>query len=142
MGAPDSGGRFALQFNVSHSAGLGLVAVGSGRSLGVDIEKVRPVSEAERIVASYFTPDELAAFRAITELAKPMAFVRGWTRKEAILKGLGIGLAGLATHHETWFGIDELVSQFVPTTPLARVSDWHLWEAAPRPGYVAALAIQ
>ena len=130
-------GRSALQFNVSHSAGLGLIAVGADRALGVDVEKVRPITEAERIVASYFTPAELAAFGAIADGAKAVAFLRGWTRKEAILKGLGIGLAGLATHYETWFGIGALTSRFVAATPLARVGDWYLWEATPRPGYVA-----
>jgi len=140
MGAADMAGRSALQFNVSHSAGLGLVAVGRGRALGVDVEKVRPISEAERIVASYFTPAELAAFSSVTDQAKAMAFMRGWTRKEAILKGLGIGLAGLAAQYETWFGNDALTSKFVPATPLARVGDWHLWETTPRPGYVATLA--
>jgi 4'-phosphopantetheinyl transferase len=141
MGAADMAGRSALQFNVSHSAGLGLVAVGTHRALGVDVEMVRPITEAERIVASYFTPAEVAAFSSITEEAKAMAFVRGWTRKEAILKGLGIGLAGLAARYETWFGVDALTSQFVAATPQAKIGDWHLWETTPRPGYVAALAI-
>ncbi len=141
MGAADAPGRPAIEFNVSHSAGIGLIAVGRGRALGVDVEKVRPITEAERIVASYFTAAELAAFSSITAEAKAVAFVRGWTRKEAILKGLGIGLAGLAARYETWFGVDALASWFIPTTPLARVGDWHLWETCPRPGYVAALAI-
>jgi 4'-phosphopantetheinyl transferase len=141
MGPGDAGRRIALQFNVSHSAGVGLIAVGIDRPLGVDVEKVRPISEADRIVASYFTPNELAAFRDLADEAKPMAFIRGWTRKEAILKGLGVGLAGLATHHETWFGIEEVVSRFVPATPRPCVGEWHLWEATPRPGYVAALAV-
>jgi 4'-phosphopantetheinyl transferase len=131
----------ALQFNVSHSAGLALIAVTFGRPLGVDVEQVRPISEAERIVQSYYTPNELAAFRALADEDRPLAFMRGWTRKEAILKGIGIGLAGLATQHETWFGTGDLPEQFAPATPLARVGDWHLWDAAPRPGYVAALAI-
>ncbi len=142
METADLAGRSDLQFNVSHSAGLGLVAVGRGRALGVNVEKVRPISEAERIVASYFTPAEVAAFGSLTGEAKAMAFVRGWTRKEAILKGLGIGLAGLATHHETWFGTDALTSRFVAATPLFRIGDWHLWETTPRPEYVAALAIE
>lgn len=141
MGAADLAGQSALQFNVSHSAGLGLVAVGRGRALGVNVEKVRPISEAERIVASYFTPAEVAAFGSLSEEAKAVAFLRGWTRKEAILKGLGIGLAGLATHYETWFGTDALTSRFIAATPLARIGDWHLWETTPRPEYVAALAI-
>jgi 4'-phosphopantetheinyl transferase len=131
-----------LQFNVSHSAGLALIAVGSAGALGVDVEKVRPVTEAERIVESYFTPAELAAFRSLADDAKAMGFVRGWTRKEAILKGLGIGLAGLAARYETGFGIEALVSKFTPATPSARVGDWHVWDAMPRSSYVAALAIR
>ena len=141
MGVAGMANRPALQFNVSHSAGLGLIAVGTGGALGVDVEKVRPITEAERIVASYFTPGELAAFSAIGDADKAVAFLRGWTRKEAILKGLGIGLAGLATHYETWFGVSTLTAGFVAATPLSRVGDWYLWDAAPRPGYVAALAI-
>ncbi|MGO9916966.1 MAG: 4'-phosphopantetheinyl transferase family protein [Isosphaeraceae bacterium] len=141
MGGADVAIRPALEFNVSHSAGLGLVAVCRGSPLGVDVEKVRPISEAERIVASYFTPAEVAAFNSISAEDRAMAFLRGWTRKEAILKGLGIGLAGLATHYETWFGTNGLTSRFAVATPLFRVGDWQLWETTPRPGYVAALAI-
>jgi len=141
MGTAFLAGRRELQFNVSHSGGRGLIAVGRGRALGVDIEKVRLVTEAERIVASYFTPAESAAFGSIHDEAKAVAFVRGWTRKEAILKGLGIGLAGLAARYETGFGSAPLAPTFAPATPPGRIDDWHLWEAAPRPGYVAALAI-
>ena len=72
------------------------VAVCRGRELGVDLERVRPIGEAQRIVESYFSPGEQAEFAAIGEEDKELAFLRGWTRKEAILKGLGIGLAGLA----------------------------------------------
>jgi 4'-phosphopantetheinyl transferase len=130
----------AIRFNVSHSAALALVAVASGREVGIDVEMIRPISEADRIVASYFTPAELAAFSSVSDVGKAEAFMRGWTRKEAVLKGLGVGLAGLAAQHETWFGSSELLARFVPTSPLRRVGEWYLWEAAPRPGYVAALA--
>jgi hypothetical protein len=57
------------------------------------------------------------------------------------LKGLGIGLAGLAARFETRFGTSELAARFAPATPFPRVDQWHLWEAAPRPGFVATLAV-
>jgi 4'-phosphopantetheinyl transferase len=131
----------ALHFNVTHSGSLGLIGVCNGREIGVDVECVRPIEEADRIVESYFTPGELAAFASISSAQKPQAFMRGWTRKEAILKGLGVGLAGLAKHYETWFGTNDLRGCFTLTTPIAQVEGWHLWEAAPRSGYVAALAV-
>jgi len=133
--------RHPLRFNVSHSAELALIAVCRGRELGVDIERVRPFAEADRIVASFFSTAEQAAFASIPDEVKARAFVRGWTRKEAILKGLGIGLAGLAAHYETGFGTSELTSRFTPATPAPRVDQWQLWEAIPGAGFVAALAI-
>jgi 4'-phosphopantetheinyl transferase len=133
--------RHPLRFNVSHSAELALIAVCRGRELGVDIERVRPIAEADRIVASFFSTAEQAAFASIPDEAKARTFLRGWTRKEAVLKGLGIGLAGLAAHYETGFGTSELTSRFTPATPAPRVDQWQLWEAIPGAGFVASLAI-
>jgi 4'-phosphopantetheinyl transferase len=130
-----------LRFNVSHSAELALIAVCRDRELGVDIERVRPMTDADRIVASFFSTAEHAVFGTIPDQAKALAFVRGWTRKEAVLKGLGVGLAGLAAHYETGFGTSELTSRFTPATPAPRVDEWQLWEAVPRDGFVAALAV-
>ena len=110
--------------------------------LGVDLEQIRPIGEAERIVASFFSEAEQAEFATIDGQARPMAFVRGWTRKEAILKGLGVGIAGLAARHETGFGTGELTAQFRPAAPRSCVGQWQLWEASPRAGFVATLACQ
>jgi 4'-phosphopantetheinyl transferase len=133
--------RLAVRFNVSHSAHLALIAVSVGREVGVDIEQIRPISESVRIVESFFTAAEVAAFTAIDDDAKPMAFHRGWTRKEAVLKGFGTGISGLSARHETGFGTTALTTRFTPAIPSARVDRWMLWEAAPRLGFVAALAV-
>jgi 4'-phosphopantetheinyl transferase len=133
--------RPALRFNVSHSAELGLIAVCRGREVGVDLERVRTITEAGRIVASFFSPSELAEFQEIPEAERPLAFHRGWTRKEAVLKGFGMGLAGLSARHETGFGTTGLTARFTPATPSPRIDRWILWEAAPRPGFVAALVV-
>jgi 4'-phosphopantetheinyl transferase len=137
----DPGGRSSLRFNVTHSDDLALVAVCLGRELGVDLERMRAISEAARIVESYFTPAEQAQFARLPPAARDAAFLRGWTRKEAILKAKGVGLAGLATGYETMFGTAELTGRFTPASPLPRVQEWWLWEAAPREDYVAALAV-
>jgi 4'-phosphopantetheinyl transferase len=140
--ADPANGQPALRFNVSHSSNLAVIAVSRRHELGIDLEQVRPVSEAERIVASFFSEAEQAEFATIDALARPMAFVRGWTRKEAILKGLGVGIAGLAARHETGFGAGELTAQFLPAVPRSCVGQWRLWEASPRTGFVATLACQ
>lgn len=129
------------RFNVSHSGEMALIAICPDRELGVDIERRRPVSQADRIVESYFTPAEQAQFLALDEPARAEAFIRGWTRKEAILKAKGVGLAGLAAGYETMFGDGPLTGDFRLASPLSRVQEWTLWEAAPGDDYAAALAI-
>ncbi len=130
-----------IRFNVSHSADLALIAVCRGREVGDDIERLRPITEAERIVASFFTAAEQVAFAAIAEPERPAAFLRGWTRKEAVLKGFGMGISGLAAKHETGFSTSALTGRFTPAEPWARVDRWMLWEATPRPEFVASLAV-
>ena len=137
-----AGGPPPLRFNVSHSSHLAVIAICKDRELGVDIEQQRPIGEAERIVESFFSAAEQAEFATIAHEARPLAFVRGWTRKEAILKGLGVGIAGLADRHETGFGTGEMPRQFAPAVPCARVGQWQLWEASPHAGFVATVACQ
>jgi 4'-phosphopantetheinyl transferase len=134
--------QLTLRFNVSHSSELALIGVCRGHELGVDVEKVRTIHEADRIVASFFSPAEHAEFATIHDDLKPLAFFRGWTRKEAILKGLGIGLAGLSARYETRFGTSELAPHFTPVSPVARVDEWQLWEAGPRADFVATVAVR
>ncbi|MGC8643321.1 MAG: 4'-phosphopantetheinyl transferase family protein, partial [Isosphaeraceae bacterium] len=128
-------------FNVSHSDDLALVALCLDRELGVDLERGRSISQADRIVESYFTAAEQAQFLALGEPGRDEAFIRGWTRKEAILKAKGVGLAGLASGYETMFGTEPLSGHFRLASPLPRVQEWTLWEAAPGEDYVAALAV-
>jgi 4'-phosphopantetheinyl transferase len=141
MGLDPGDVRAELRFNVSHSSELALIGVCRGREIGVDLERIKHISEADRIVASFFSPAELVEFATIPDTAKALAFFRGWTRKEAVLKGLGVGLAGLAAQYETGFGTDELPDRFIPATPAPRVKEWRLWEAAPRSGFVATVAV-
>jgi 4'-phosphopantetheinyl transferase len=80
-------------FSLARSLGLGLLAVGKDRELGVDVERLREIPAAEGIAARLFTEGERAAWRAAG--GDPSAsFLRIWTRKEAALKALGLGQAG------------------------------------------------
>jgi 4'-phosphopantetheinyl transferase len=141
MGVNEGDARAAIRFNVSHSSDLALIGVCRGHELGVDVERIKRISEADRIVASFFSPAERAEFATIPNDLKALAFFRGWTRKEAVLKGLGIGLAGLSARYETGFGMTDLPAHFIPATPSPQVEQWQLWEAAPRAGFVATVAV-
>jgi 4'-phosphopantetheinyl transferase len=78
-----------LKFNVSHSDGVALMAISHGVEVGIDVEAIRPMADANQLAARFFSPRETAELRALP----PASFFTCWTRKEAYLKARGLGLA-------------------------------------------------
>jgi 4'-phosphopantetheinyl transferase len=59
----------------------------------VDIEALRPVDEALALARKHYSAGELAACQSAPDTrARDEAFLRVWTRKEACLKAVGLGL--------------------------------------------------
>jgi 4'-phosphopantetheinyl transferase len=93
-GRPRLEGQPALQFSLSHSRDLGLVAVGEGPArVGVDVEVVEPRrSDLDRLAARVMCEGELEHWRTLPSTEHLRAFLAAWTAKEAYLKGLGLGV--------------------------------------------------
>ena len=89
-------------FNQSHSGERILIAVARNGRLGVDIEEIRPVPLMLRIARRRLAPAEGARLLAVGEAERLARFFRLWTRKEAFLKALGVGL----THPLRDFTVD------------------------------------
>ena len=87
---PHAGIRFNLSHTHDHWA-----AVIATVDVGIDLELIRPMPGAVGLVQRYFHPSEAKQFHAIPEELRIEAFFRGWTQKEAVLKGLGCGIRGL-----------------------------------------------
>jgi len=83
-----------LSFNLSHSGDLALVAVTLDREVGIDIERVRPRRDLERLAGRALDPAAAAAVRGAAPAERLVAFHEAWTRREAIAKCLGTGLGG------------------------------------------------
>lgn len=82
-----------LYFNLAHSAGRILYAV-ARREVGVDLERLDRVANNAAVAERICTPREWLAFQALaTETLRQHFFMHCWTRKEAIAKALGGGLA-------------------------------------------------
>jgi 4'-phosphopantetheinyl transferase len=130
-----------LHFNVSHSEGLALYAVTLRGRVGVDVELWRTIPDAQAVVERFFTPGEGVQFLALPEAERQSAFLRAWTRKEAVLKAIGRGVQSL----------DECEVTFVPgeAEAVLRLGDdgacsakWFLKSWLPTPDYVAAVATE
>ncbi|HEY7171227.1 MAG TPA: 4'-phosphopantetheinyl transferase superfamily protein [Vicinamibacterales bacterium] len=82
-----------LAFNVSHSGELALIACSPCGDLGVDIEEMRLLDDADEIAAQFFSEREVATLRSLPSGSRNEAFFRCWTRKEAYVKAVGDGLS-------------------------------------------------
>lgn len=89
-----------LQFNLSNSANGVLIAVARGPELGVDLEALRPLDDAEALVERFFAPSERSTFARLPPEARLAGFFSGWTRKEAYVKARGDGLSLPTTEFE------------------------------------------
>lgn len=85
-----------IEFNVSHSAAVALIAVARGRHVGVDIEKIRPEARIEEIAGSFFSPEEARAIIAREGGSRVASFFASWTRKEAVIKAIGQSIMELS----------------------------------------------
>lgn len=81
-----------VHFNVSHCAELALIAISSSE-IGIDVERVTPSADMDRVAAHFFTGGEVAAFQQLETKDKADFFFRTWVRKEAYLKATGRGFA-------------------------------------------------
>ncbi len=82
-----------LDFNLSHSDGLALIAVSRRAPLGVDVELLRPIADALALAERHYVGDEIARVAAAAGVLRDRAFFTCWTRKEAVLKSTGAGLS-------------------------------------------------
>lgn len=80
------------EMSISHSGNLVGVAVTPGLPVGIDVEQERDV-EVDGLVRMTLSAAELTTWAAVPEPDRDAAFFTYWSRKEAILKATGRGLA-------------------------------------------------
>jgi 4'-phosphopantetheinyl transferase len=125
-------------FNVSHSGDLALIAVSRSHAVGVDIEQTgRGLDELDAIAQAYFSTAERLAYAALPRAERARAFYRGWTRKEAVAKALGLGMSLPGPSFDVTLTAEpKLLRLAEDTAP----SPWSLTDLDLPPGYAGALA--
>ena len=87
-------------FSVSHSGDCAAIAVDDSE-VGVDIEKL-PDKDFLKLAERFYHPNELLYVQSAADQRR--AFTEIWTRKEAYLKQIGIGIATDLTSFDTTTG--------------------------------------
>lgn len=144
-GKPALARRFAdsdLRFNVSHSDDVAVYAFAPRREIGVDVEAIRVIRDADDIAARFFSRRENEAYLALDPRDRPQGFFNCWTRKEAFIKALGDGL---------YHPLDRFDVSLTPGEPakILRVEStpgnhcgWCMESFSPAPGFVAAIVTE
>ncbi len=126
-----------LQFNLSHTRGLCVLAFSRRRALGVDVEALDRPLQVGPLARRVLDPVEHDALLRVPETQRKQALLNAWTRKEAFLKATGEGLGG---------GLREVPVSLAPDEPARLLGDasatgaWDLWALEVGPSHVGALA--
>lgn len=84
--------RTDLSFNLSHSGDLMVLAIARAGNVGVDVEYLNRRAAFDKLARRVFSRYEQAALADAGEAGYTAAFFQGWTRKEALLKGVGASI--------------------------------------------------
>ncbi len=82
-----------LQFSLTHSKDIALIAVTWDRPIGVDVEYIRPIEDGREIVRNYFSLAERSVLLPLEGEAFNVGFFLCWTQKESFIKATGFGLS-------------------------------------------------
>jgi 4'-phosphopantetheinyl transferase len=129
-----------VRFNLTHSAGIGVLAVSRNYHLGIDIEQIRPIDSD--VALHHFSPRELLTLDNLPAPLWLAGFYRCWTSKEALLKGEGVGLSlPLDSFHVE---VDPLrPPALIAVEPRSNITPgWLLFELNPADQIAGTLAIR
>jgi len=128
-----------LQFNLSSSQNLAVIAVARERDLGVDVEWMREMSDADAIARRYFSATENDVLQRLGPADRLDAFFQCWTQKEACGKATGEGLARPLNSFDVAIDPDQTVR--VVDLDRRRAPDgWSLRRLDVIPGFAGAIA--
>ncbi len=110
--------------------------------MGIDLERIRPVPDAEHVASRFFSAQENARLQSLPNNRKQTAFLTYWVRKEAVLKAHGGGLS-LALDE---FDVSSLADDSAILQILQNASEeprsWSVHDLEPGRRYMAALAVE
>ena len=131
-----------LQFNVSHSGAMALLAFARNRALGVDVEKIRENADQEAIARRFFSDHEQDQLAALPPAEKSLGFFRCWTRKEAYIKATGEGLSLPLHQFDVSLKPGDTNALLSTRSDAAEASLWSLQDVPAGEGYVGAVCVR
>jgi len=130
-----------LSFNLSHSDDVAFVALTRRRTIGVDIERMKPFAEVADVTRTIFSARELAEFWALPPDDQQVSFFSAWTRKEAFVKATGLGFSMSVKEVEVSFAPGEEAQLVRLNGSAGLAAGWTLRDLPAPDGFKAAFAV-
>ncbi|NIM96107.1 MAG: 4'-phosphopantetheinyl transferase superfamily protein [Anaerolineales bacterium] len=131
-----------IEFNLSHSEEIYLLAFTLRRQVGIDIEFLRPIQNMEDLIDRFFSPNEAMQISRLPEEQQLAAFYRVWTCKEAFIKATGEGVSRPLDEIEISANPEEPTRLINMKNSLGETSRWQIEILTPALGYSSALAVE
>jgi 4'-phosphopantetheinyl transferase len=131
-----------VQFNMSHSGQVVVVAVTRGRHIGVDVEMMRPLKDYASIARLNFTAEERAWIESAPSESQQNAFFKSWARKEAVIKAVGKGLSMPLNTFDASILSGELGRRLTLLAEAPDVKSWWLVDLTAPEGYAGAVVVE
>ena len=134
--------KVPLRFNLAHSKEIALYAFTRRQEIGIDVEYVRDMPDAEEIALTTFSSLENKMLQKLPEYQRQEAFFNCWVRKEAYIKAIGNGLYHSMDRFDVSLAPGEPARLMSIEGSAAQAFDWFMKSLTPQDGYVAALAVK
>lgn len=131
-----------FEFNLSNSDELAVVAFATGREVGADVERLRPMPDALAVAERFFSAAERRVLAAVPEGDRERTFFRCWTRKEAYLKAVGTGITVPLDRFDVTLAAEDPPRILAMEGDPEKAAAWTLAHLEPAAGYLGALAIE
>ncbi|WP_338516069.1 4'-phosphopantetheinyl transferase family protein [Candidatus Legionella polyplacis] len=126
-----------LEFNLSHSYKISLLAIGKKYPIGIDIEFFFK-RNFNKIIKKILNFKELTIFNQISEKLKPTIFYKIWTQKEAFIKTFGLKITFPIPYPHSWT-IENLINNLKITLKLKNNQFWNIISFSPKKLYNASI---
>jgi len=131
-----------INFNISHSDDLALYAITLNRKIGIDVERIKNDIHVLQIANKFFSPKEIAALESADKKNQHKIFFQLWTRKEALVKGLGESLSFPLEQINVSSIIGNSLSPILLPCNYKENLNWYVQDLYPKEGYTAAIAAE
>ena len=120
-------------FNISHSGDYIIIGLANKWSVGVDIELMDPHIDLYNLIIECMSTTEVSVI--LNSEMPRQTFYKYWTRKEALLKGIGIGSTDRLKDINCSDGLN-----LVPAEFSGFASSWKIWSFEMEDSYSVSIA--